>query len=87
MPKFEYQEEVRLGAQGRMVIPAQLRRALDLKPGDALIARARDGCLIVEKAAVTRQRLKSRYARVGKRSLAKELVAERREEARRESGQ
>lgn len=86
MPENEYQEEVRLGAQGRMVIPAQLRQALDLKPGDALIARARDGCLIVEKAAATRQRLKSRYARVG-RSLANELVAERREEARRESGQ
>jgi AbrB family looped-hinge helix DNA binding protein len=87
MSELEYQEEVRLGAQGRMVIPAQLRQALDLKTGDALIARTRDGYLIVEKAAVTRQRLKTRYAGVGKRSLSKELVAERREEARRESGQ
>lgn len=86
MAETECQEEVRLGAQGRLVIPAKLRQALDLKPGDALIARTRNGCLVVEKAAVTRQRLKSRYARTGKRSLAKELVAERREEARRESG-
>ncbi|MGB5774161.1 MAG: AbrB/MazE/SpoVT family DNA-binding domain-containing protein, partial [Sedimenticolaceae bacterium] len=31
--------EVQLGPQGRLVIPAHLRRALDLKPGDRLIAR------------------------------------------------
>lgn len=86
MSEVEYQEEVRLGAQGRLVIPAKLRQALDLKPGDTLIARSQDGCLVVEKAEVTLKRLKSRYAGLADRSLARELVAERREEARRESG-
>lgn len=86
MSEVEYQEEVRLGAQGRLVIPVKLRQALDLNPGDTLIARSRDGCLVVEKAEVTLKRLKSRYAGLADRSLARELVAERREEARRESG-
>lgn len=86
MSGVEYQEEVRLGAQGRLVIPAKLRQALDLKPGDTLIARSRDGYLVVEKAEVTLKRLKSRYAGLADRSLARELVAERREEARREYG-
>lgn len=84
---IEYSEEVHLGAQGRLVIPARLRRRLGLQRGDTLIARSEHGRLVVEKAEVTKQRLKARYARVpGNRSLAKELLAERREEAKRESG-
>lgn len=84
---IEYSEEVHLGAQGRLVVPARLRRRLGLQPGDALIARSDQGRLVVEKAEVTKQRLKARYARVPEnRSLAKELLEERREEAKRESG-
>ena len=29
---------VQIGAQGRMVIPADLRKFMDLNPGDALMA-------------------------------------------------
>jgi AbrB family looped-hinge helix DNA binding protein len=86
MPETEYREEVHLGAQGRLVIPARLRRRLGLRQGDTLIARSEQGRLVVEKAEMTRQRLRARYSRVAKgRSLAQELVAERREEAKREA--
>ncbi len=31
--------EIQIGAQGRVVIPAHLRKALGFKPGDRLVAR------------------------------------------------
>jgi len=34
--------DIRLGAQGRLVLPASLRRALSLSAGDALVARVED---------------------------------------------
>ena len=33
MPKNELRADVQVGAHGRLVIPALLRRALNLKPG------------------------------------------------------
>lgn len=77
--------DVYMGAQGRLVIPAKLRRVLGLNEGDALVARVEVGRLILEKAEITKQHLKARFSKVEKnRSLAGELIAERREEAKRE---
>lgn len=82
----EYSEEVQLGAQGRLVIPARLRRELGFDRGDILIARSEQGRLVVEKTETTKQRLKARYAGISaQRSLASELISERRDEAKRES--
>jgi AbrB family looped-hinge helix DNA binding protein len=39
MPKDKLRADVQMGAHGRLVIPAPLRRALNLKPGEQLIAR------------------------------------------------
>jgi AbrB family looped-hinge helix DNA binding protein len=79
--------EVRLGPQGRLVIPAQLRRLLGFEPGDRLVARLEDGRLILEKREAIRRRLKDRFARLpAGKSLASELLAERRREAEREEG-
>jgi AbrB family looped-hinge helix DNA binding protein len=50
MSEAELREEIHLGAQGRLVIPARLRRQLGLRQGDTLIARSEQGRLIVEKA-------------------------------------
>lgn len=87
MSEVEFREEIHLGAQGRLVIPARLRRQLGFRQGDTLIARSEQGRLIVEKAEVTRRRLKARFSSLSKdRSLAQELVAERRLEAQRELG-
>ena len=86
MSDMDSPEEVRLGAQGRLVVPARIRRVLGLRQGDALIARTEEGRLILEKADATKRRLKSRFAAVAKgKSLARELIAERRVEAKREA--
>ena len=79
--------EVQLGPQGRLVIPAQLRRLLGFEPGDTLVARLENGRLILEKREAIRRRLKDRFARVAQgKSLASELLTERRREAEREEG-
>lgn len=79
--------EVRLGPQGRLVIPAQLRRVLGFEPGDTLVARLENGRLILEKREAIRRRLKDRFARLPQgKSLASELLSERRQEAEQEEG-
>ena len=79
-------ESVRLGPQGRVVIPAALRRALSLTEGDRLVMRAEGHGLRVERVADVKTRMKSRFAHLrGKVSLAEELIAERRQEAKREN--
>lgn len=88
MPKLITQTEVQLGPQGRLVIPAPLRRSLGFESGDSLIARMEEGRLILEKAETIKQRLKSRFAHLPPTtSLAEELIAERREEAKREASE
>ncbi|MBR8833087.1 MAG: AbrB/MazE/SpoVT family DNA-binding domain-containing protein [Stigonema ocellatum SAG 48.90 = DSM 106950] len=78
--------EVHLGSQGHLVIPAALRRSLGFEPGDALIARQEEGRLVQELPETIKLRLKARFSQVPKdRSLADELIAERREEAKREN--
>ncbi len=79
--------EVRLGGQGRLVIPVALRQLLGFEEGDTLVAREEAGRLVVEKQVMVKQRLKSRFAQVpSDRSLGDELIAERREAANREAG-
>lgn len=71
--------EVHLGRQGRLVIPAPLRRSLSLEAGDILIARLEEDRLVLEKREAIERRLKSRFFHLGKGvSLADELLAERR---------
>ncbi|WP_016950883.1 AbrB/MazE/SpoVT family DNA-binding domain-containing protein [Anabaena sp. PCC 7108] len=77
--------EVHLSSQGRLVIPASLRKSLGFEPGDVLIAHLEEGRLILEKQETIKRRLKARFSQLPKDiSLADELVAERREEANRE---
>ena len=56
------QTEVQLGRQGRLVIPAELRRAMSVEAGAPLIARVENGRLILEKRENIRHRLKSRFS-------------------------
>ena len=75
-----------MGAQGRIVIPAAIRYALDILPGELLVARAEDGRLVLEKRDQILARLQDTFSQVsGDVSLVDELIAERREEARREA--
>lgn len=77
-------EAVRLGKQGRLVVPASLRKVLGLELGDELVARAEDGRLIFEPKAAVVARLRARFKGI-EGSLADELIAERREEAKHEA--
>lgn len=78
--------EVRIGAQGRLVIPAALRKALHLKQGDRLVARQVGESLVLERREVVIKRLQGLFAHIPKDvSLVDELIAERREEAAREA--
>jgi AbrB family looped-hinge helix DNA binding protein len=77
--------EVTIGRQGRLVVPAPLRRSLGIEPGDVLVARAEDDRLVLERRPAVLARLRTRYAVVpGNVGLADELIAERRRESRRE---
>lgn len=79
---------VQIGAAGRIVIPAEVRNAMNVNDGDTLSARVEDGVLILmspETAIRKAQELVRRHIPEGI-SLVDELIAERRAEAARESG-
>ncbi len=69
-----------------MVIPAALRHALRLKPGDRLVIRQVGDSLVLERRERVAQRLRERFRHVPREvRLAEELIAERRAEAEREN--
>ncbi len=79
--------DVTLGPQGRLVLPAPLRKALALVQGDGLVARV-EGTdrIVIEKRSAGLARLQERFARTrGHKDLAAELIADRRAEARRDA--
>ena len=80
--------EVQLGAQGRLVIPAALRKALDLRQGDRLVARKVGNSLVLEQREAIEKRLQDRFRHIPPEvSLADELIAERRSEAAKEAAE
>ncbi|HEV2071127.1 MAG TPA: AbrB/MazE/SpoVT family DNA-binding domain-containing protein [Acidimicrobiales bacterium] len=80
-------ERVTIGPQGRLVIPAAMRRHLGLEPGSVVIVRLEgDAALRLERQEATLDRLRARYAKAaGGASVVDELLAERREEAHRDT--
>ncbi len=77
---------LRVNENGRVVIPASFRKALGIHAGDEIVLRLEDDELRIStlKHRIQRaQRRVRRYVKPGK-SLADELIAERREAAKRE---
>ena len=70
---------------GSFVVPAPIRKALGFQPGDSLVVRIDDERLVVEKTDAVERRLRAYFKKFKGRSLADELIAERREEARRQA--
>ncbi|MBI4504269.1 MAG: AbrB family transcriptional regulator [Chloroflexi bacterium] len=80
------QTQVRLDPQGRLVIPASLRKALGLTAGATVVARIEGGRLVLEQPETIWERITARFAHIPAYvSLADELIAERRAEAKREA--
>ncbi len=74
----------KLDNQGRLLIPAEMREQLGIKPGERLTLLIQDGELVVLtfKAGIRRaQKIGLKY-KVPGRSLVDELIADRRAEAR-----
>lgn len=71
-----------VGKQGRVVIPAEVRAALDLEPGDSLHLHLDDRRIILERPVDAGRVLRGLTANIVKgRSLVDELLADRRREA------
>ena len=78
--------QMRLGPQGRIVIPAHFRRAMGIEAGDSLVATLEgEGRLVIETRKASWESLRKMFEGIPKDvDLAAELIAERRAEARRE---
>jgi AbrB family looped-hinge helix DNA binding protein len=78
--------KTRLNDNGRIVIPAAIRREMGFAPGDTLLMDVEDGVLRIESYPARIARIQREIAQCIPPgvSLADELIAERREEARRE---
>lgn len=86
MPISDIHADIRLGPQGRLVVPSQMRGVLGFQPGDSLLASVENGRLVIEKPESVERRLHERFGKFAGRSLADELIAERRDEAQLEKG-
>lgn len=78
---------VQLGDRGRLVLPAEVRRRLNLHTGDDLVLIVEhDGSIRMTTGHQVVRESRGMYGRrAPRRSLVDELIAERRDEARRES--
>lgn len=76
----------RLSANGRVAIPAAVRKALDLRPGDELLMRVEDGelRLSTRRQALARTRRMLRQYIPSEEDLTQSLIDDRRAEAARQ---
>jgi len=77
----------RLSENGRIVIPAEIRQKLELSPGDTVLLSVEGYVLKIEpqRARIRRVQESMRQFLPPDRVLSDELIADRREEARRET--
>jgi AbrB family looped-hinge helix DNA binding protein len=78
---------IKMSKGGRVVVPAEVRRALGVSEGETLVGELRDGefVLTTKRARLEAARaLFQKYFPPGGPSLADELIAERRAETARE---
>ena len=86
---MEQQVQARVSEKGRIVIPASIREELGIKVGDVVDLRVEDKELRIStlRARIERAQERVRKYAVPGRLMSDELIAERRVEARRGSGE
>lgn len=68
-----------MGANGRVVIPAEVRRQLELEPGATLTVRVENGRIELESPDNLLRRIQAEWQSTAKgHSMVDELIAERR---------
>ena len=77
----------RINENGRIVIPADFRKSLGLTPGDVVVMSLENDALRIESQAARVRKIQEEFKKfaAGKSLASEELIAERREEARREA--
>ncbi len=83
---MELQARTQVGEKGRIVIPAEIREAMGIGVGDSIELRLKDDELHISTREARLKRAQERARRLIPPgvSLADELLAERREEAKRD---
>lgn len=76
---------VSVGPKGRVVIPVDIRRELDIREGSELVAMVEDQAVVLVPRSAIKARLRSIFGDV-KVSMRDELIADRRADAATESG-
>mgnify|MGYP003879212761 CR=1 FL=1 len=74
---------LRVGEQGRMVIPSELRKELGIEVGTELVARVQGEQLILETRSAILARLQEHFSQLHG-SMATELIMDRKAEVKRE---
>jgi len=76
----------KINQNGRIVIPAAIRKQMGVKTGDSVLMEVEDGVLRMESYLARIRRIQREIAQFAKPGIlaSDELIAERREEARRE---
>jgi len=73
---------VTIKPDGRVLVPASLRREFGAEPGEPLVATVQDGRLTLERRADVLRRARARFEHLDPdTSLVDELLADRRAEA------
>lgn len=83
---LKQEARTRVNQNGRVVIPAAFRKAMGIKAGDEVVLRMEDNelrILTLKRRIERAQRLVRQHVKPGT-SLVDELIAERREAAKRE---
>jgi AbrB family looped-hinge helix DNA binding protein len=77
---MDRQIEVKVGAEGRVLLPAEVRHAVGVEPGSVLVLRVDGERVILIPRDAIKRRLREMFKGI-EGSMAEELIGERRREA------
>lgn len=76
--------EVTVGPEGRVLIPAEVRKVAGIEPGTSVVVRVEGECVVLIPREVIKRRLRQMFVGVAG-SMAEDLIAERRVEVARDA--